>query len=142
MITNCTHFEMFYYAAQAQIYFLRLFQFKDRIAFLEKNLEEERKKAEDLQFSIDEATYCGDESSVIPLFSTTRKLFTTKSIKLFSVQFFSYKFKHSKIELLNWKKNWPQWVPKKHKLPSKVNKNKMQISCDFLNNEQNNPSKC
>ncbi|KAI8126723.1 Restin like protein [Lucilia cuprina] len=34
---------------------------KTYIALLERQLSEERKKAEDLQFSIDEATFCGDE---------------------------------------------------------------------------------
>ncbi|XP_046812521.1 restin homolog isoform X3 [Lucilia cuprina] len=36
-------------------------ELKTYIALLERQLSEERKKAEDLQFSIDEATFCGDE---------------------------------------------------------------------------------
>ncbi|KAM7350903.1 cytoplasmic linker protein 190 isoform 2-T4 [Cochliomyia hominivorax] len=36
-------------------------ELKTYIAHLELQLSEERKKAEDLQFSIDEATFCGDE---------------------------------------------------------------------------------
>lgn len=38
---------------------------KEQIVQLEKTLEDERKKSEDLQFSIDEATYCGEDNSVI-----------------------------------------------------------------------------
>lgn len=31
---------------------------------LERLLEDERKRSEDLQFSVDEATFCGDELNV------------------------------------------------------------------------------
>uniref|UniRef100_A0A1I8NU60 CAP-Gly domain-containing protein n=1 Tax=Stomoxys calcitrans TaxID=35570 RepID=A0A1I8NU60_STOCA len=46
---------------QALQYQKNINELKTRIALLERQLSEERKKAEDLQFSIDEATFCGDE---------------------------------------------------------------------------------
>ncbi|XP_073825057.1 cytoplasmic linker protein 190 isoform X7 [Musca autumnalis] len=46
---------------QALQYQKNINELKTRIALLERQLTEERKKAEDLQFSIDEATFCGDE---------------------------------------------------------------------------------
>lgn len=40
------------------------FQLKDKIATLEQQLVNEQRKTEDLQFIIDEATFCGDELNV------------------------------------------------------------------------------
>lgn len=37
---------------------------KEKVATLEKQLVEEQRKTEDLQFSLDEATFCSDELSV------------------------------------------------------------------------------
>lgn len=43
-------------------YFDHIFlQLKERISALEKQLGEEQQKTEDLQFSIDEATICGED---------------------------------------------------------------------------------
>lgn len=39
-------------------------QLKSRILKLESQLGDERKKSEELQFSIDEAQFCGDEMNV------------------------------------------------------------------------------
>lgn len=39
-------------------------QLKARIVQLESQLFDERKKSEELQFSIDEAQFCGDEMNV------------------------------------------------------------------------------
>lgn len=43
---------------------LLLYQMKARIVQLESQLVDERKKSEELQFSIDEAQFCGDEMNV------------------------------------------------------------------------------
>lgn len=40
------------------------FQLKEKIAAIEKQLVNEQRKTEDLQFSIDEATFCSDELNV------------------------------------------------------------------------------
>lgn len=40
------------------------FQLKEKIATIEKQLVNEQRKTEDLQFSIDEATFCSDELNV------------------------------------------------------------------------------
>lgn len=40
-------------------------QLREKVSALEKQLEEERQKCEDLQFRIDEATICGGNETVI-----------------------------------------------------------------------------
>lgn len=45
-----------------------VFQLKETIQTLEKRLNDEAQKAEDLQNSVDEATFCGDELNVSKLF--------------------------------------------------------------------------
>lgn len=47
---------------------LNLLQYKEKMAKLESQLEDERKKAEDLQFTIDEATITAEESNVSVIF--------------------------------------------------------------------------
>lgn len=44
--------------------FLFEIQLKEKVEALERRLAAEQSKAEDLQFSIDEATFCGDELTV------------------------------------------------------------------------------
>nr|XP_036225503.1 restin homolog isoform X3 [Bactrocera oleae] len=46
---------------QALQYQKNINELKSRIIQLERSLDDERKKSEDLQFSIDEATYCGND---------------------------------------------------------------------------------
>ncbi|XP_054084028.1 restin homolog isoform X4 [Zeugodacus cucurbitae] len=46
---------------QALQYQKNINELKSRIVQLERSLDDERKKSEDLQFSIDEATYCGND---------------------------------------------------------------------------------
>ncbi|KAL9929698.1 cytoplasmic linker protein 190 isoform 2-T7 [Glossina fuscipes fuscipes] len=46
---------------QALQYQKNINELKTRVVHLERQLKEERKRAEDLQFSIDEVTFCGDE---------------------------------------------------------------------------------
>lgn len=45
-------------------FFVSFKQFKEKIHLLERQLDEERKKTEDLQFSVDEATVNGEELNV------------------------------------------------------------------------------
>ncbi|XP_067625084.1 restin homolog isoform X3 [Eurosta solidaginis] len=48
---------------QALQYQKNVNELKSRITQLERSLDDERKKSEDLQFSLDEATYCGNDAN-------------------------------------------------------------------------------